>query len=197
MDEDSFFRSTRLAVDNLTNSRSSHYLLPNQPVDHSTLGGVFKPFGSTAERYFRSRVHDGVIVYESAFGVVDFSSEEDAHVAFRALQGRRIKGERAHWRLEFQDPKDVTFGERLLTIRSEPPLELMRRLDMVASELERIGGNLRVPPPPASAQAFETPAKKKRRQAERQELHRPAMKLDRRKNRRDPHILCECQPAQT
>ena len=196
-DEDSLFRSTRLAVDNLTHPRFSHYLLPNQPVDHPTLGDAFKPFGSTAERYFRSRLHDGVIIYESAFGVVDFSSEEEAHVAFRALQGRRIKGERTHWRLEFTDPEDVTFGERLPTIRSEPPLELIRRLDVVAGELERIGDTIRAPPPSASEQAFEIPAKKRRRQAARQELHRPVVKLDGRKNGRDPRILGESEYQST
>lgn len=174
VDEDSFFRSTRLAVDNLTHFRSGHYLLPNQPVDHHTLSDVFKPFGSTAERYFRSRLHDGVIVYESAFGVVDFSSEEEAHVAFCALQGRRIQGERAHWRLEFLDPEDKTFGERLPIIRSGPPLELIRRLDIVAGEPERTDDALRPPSPPTSVRAFETLAKKKKR---RSEQYRPPVKL--------------------
>ena len=138
MDEDAFFQSTRMAVDNLTHFRSCRYLLPNQPADHHTLSDVFKPFGSTAEQYFSSRLHDGVLVYESAFGVVDFSSEGDALGAFRTLQGRRIKGERAHWRLEFLDPEDVTFGDRLPTIHLEPPLELIRRLDAGAGEPERI-----------------------------------------------------------
>ena len=182
MDGDYFFRSTRLAVDNLTQSRSSHYLLPNQPVGHRTLGDVFKPFGSTAERYFQSRLHDGVIVYESAFGVVDFSSEEEAHVAFRALQGRRIQGERAHWRLEFLDPEDGTFGERLPTIHSEPPLELIRRLGVAADEPERIDDSLRPHSSLFSVRAFETPAKKKRR-AGRQELNRPTVKPDGKRGR--------------
>ena len=177
MDEDSFFRSTRLAVDNLTHFRSSHYLFPNQPVDDRTLSGVFKPFGSTAERYFRSRLHDGVIVYESAFGVVDFSSEGEALEAFHALQGRRIQGERAHWRLEFLDPEDATFGDRLPTIHSEPPLELIRRLDVVTGELERIYDTLRPPPRPIPVRAFETLVRGKKRQAERSELCRPPMKL--------------------
>jgi len=188
MDKDSFFQSTRLAVDNLTQSRSTHYLLPNQPVDYRTLRDVFGPFGSTAERYFRSRLHDGVIVYESAFGVVDFGSEEEAYAAFRVFQGRRIKGEKAHWRLEFLDPEDETFGERLPTLHSGPPLELIRRLDVVAGEREQIDDTLRTPSPPASAQAFETPTNKDKRQARCQELHRPMVKLDGRKNRRDPHI---------
>jgi len=173
MDEDSFFRSTRLAVDNLTHFRSSRYLLPNQPSGYSTLGRVFKPFRSHAERYFQSRLHDDVIVYESAFGVVDFSTEEDALGAFRALQGRRVRGERAHWRLEFLDPEDVTFGDRLPIIHSKPPLELMRRLDEVVDEQERIADRLRSPSPPASVRAFETLAKKRKRRAERSELCRP------------------------
>lgn len=180
MDEDSFFRSTRLAVDNLTHFRSSHYLLPNQPIDHHSFSDVFKPFGSTAERYFLSRLHDGVLVYESAFGVVDFGSEADALSAFCALQGRRIKGERAHWRLEFLDPEDVTFGDRLPTIHSEPPLELIRRLDVVAGEPERIDDTPH-PPSLASACASETLAKKKKRHAGRSELYRPRMKLDERR----------------
>lgn len=177
MDVDTFFRSTRLAVDNLTYFRSFHYLLPNQPVDHRTLSDVFKPFGSTVERYFQSRLHDGVIVYESAFGVVDFSSEEEACGAFRLLQGRRIRGERAHWRLEFLDPEDVTFGERLPTIHSEPPLELIRMLDAAAGEPELIDDTLRPLPSLASARAFET-LTKKRRHAGRPELHRPVTKPD-------------------
>ena len=180
MDEDSFFRSTRLAVDNLTRFRSNHHLLPNQPIEHHTLCDVFKPFGSTVERYFQSRLHNGVIVYESAFGVVDFSSEEEAHVAFRALQGRRIRGERAHWRLEFLDPEDETFGERLPTIHSGPPLELIRRLDVFAGELERVGETLHSPSPPTSARAFETPTKKKKRQVGCSEPCRPAKPNERR-----------------
>jgi len=178
MDEDAFFRSTRLAIDNLTHFRSSHYLLPNQPADNRTLGDIFKPFGSTAERHFGSRLHRGVLVYESAFGVVDFSSEEDALGAFRALQGRRIKGEKAHWRLEFLDPEDVTFGDRLPTIHSEPPLELIRRLDVVAGEPERINDTPHLPSPPASVRAFETLVKKKKRHDERSELYRSRVKVD-------------------
>jgi hypothetical protein len=178
MDEDSFFRSTRLAVDNLTHFRYSHYLLPNQPGNHHTLSNAFKPFGSAAERYFRSRLHDGVIVYESAFGVVDFSCEEEAHAAFCALQGRRIQGERAHWRLEFLDPEDASFGERLSIIHSEPPLELFRRLSVAAGEPERIDYTLRPPSPPAPARAFDTLTKRQKRQAGRSELRRPIMKLD-------------------
>jgi len=182
VDEDAFFRSTRLAVDNLTHFRSSHYLLLNQPVDHHTLSDVFKPFGSTAEQYFGSRLHDGVLVYESAFGVVDFSSVWGALGAFRALQGRRIKGERAHWRLEFLDPEDVTLGDRLPTIHSEPPLDLIRRLDVVAGEPERIDSDTpHLPSPPALTRAFETLVKKKKRQDERQELHRSRMNLYKRR----------------
>ena len=178
MDEDAFFRSTRLAVDNLTHFRSSYYLLPNQPADHHILSDVFKPFGSTAERYFSSRLHDSVLVYESAFGVVDFSSEVDALGAFRALQGRRVKGESAHWRLEFLDPEDVTFGDRLPTIHSDPPLELIRRLDAVTGEPERIDDTPHLPSPPISVRAFETLARKKKRQDERPELYRSRMRLD-------------------
>lgn len=180
MDEDSFFRSTRLAVDNLTHFRSSHYLLPNQALDHLTLSYVFKPFGSIAERYFQSRLHDGVLVYESAFGVVDFDSEEDALRAFRTFQGRRIRGEKAHWRLEFLDPDDETLGDRLPTIHSEPPLELMRRLDIVSGESERTRTS-HPPSPPESARTFETFVKKRMRQAERVDLYRPRMKLDERR----------------
>lgn len=181
MDEDSFFRSTRLAVDNLTYSRASQYLFPNQPVYHRTFGDVFKPFGSITERYFRSRLHDDVIVYESAFGVVDFSSEEDALDAFRALQGRRIRGEKAHWRLEFLDPDDVTFGDRLPTIHSEPPLELIRRLDAVAGELDRADNTPCPPSPPASVWAPRALAKKKKRRTGRSEPYRLSMKLDERR----------------
>jgi len=182
VDEDAFFRSTRLAVDNLTHFRPSHYLLLNQPVDHHILSDVFKPFGSTVEKYFGSRLHDGVLVYESAFGVVDFSSVWGALGAFRALQGRRIKGERAHWRLEFLDPEDVTFGDRLPIIHSEPPLELIRRLDVVVGEPERIDSDTtHLPSPLASVRAFETLVKKKKRQDERPELHRPRMNLDKRR----------------
>lgn len=178
MDEDSYFRSTRLAVDNLTHFRPSPYLFLNQPGNHHTLSNVFKPFGSTVERHFRSRLHDGVIVYESAFGVVDFNSEGEALGAFRALQGRRIQGERAHWRLEFLDPEDVTFGDRLPAIHSKPPLELIRRLDVVAVGQERIDNTLHPPSPLASVRTLEALAKKKKRQAERSELYQPPMKLD-------------------
>jgi len=178
MDEDSYFRSTRLAVDNLAHFGPIHYLFLNQPGDHHTLSDVFKHFGSTTERYFRSRLHGGVIVYESAFGVVDFSSEEEALRAFRALQGRRIRGERAHWRLEFLDPEDVTFGDRLPTIHSKPPMELIRRLDVVAVGPERIDDTLRPPSPFASARVLEALAKKKKRQTERSERYQPPMKLD-------------------
>lgn len=177
MDEDSFFRSTRLAVDNITHFRSNHYLLPNQPLDHLTLSYVFKSFGSTAERYFQSRLHSGLLVYESAFGVVDFNSEEDALGAFRALQGRRIRGEKAHWRLEFLDPDDGTLGDRLPTIHSEPPLDLMHRLDIISGDLERVGTS-HSPSPPGSVRNFETLVKKRMRQAERVDLYRPRMKLD-------------------
>ena len=159
-DEDSFFRSTRLAVDNLTHFQSDHYLLPNQPVNHHTLSGVFKPFGSTMERYFLSRLHDGVIVYESAFGVVDFRFEEEARAAFRALQGRRVQGEKAHWRLEFLDPGDPTFGERLPTIHSKSPLELIRRLDAVAGELEQADDTLR-PSSPLPQHGLRKPPRRK------------------------------------
>lgn len=180
MDEDSFFRSTRLAIDNLTHFRSSHYLLPNQSLDHLALSYVFKPFRSVAEQYFQSRLHDGVLVYESAFGVVDFSSEEDAFGAFRALQGRRIQGEKAHWRLEFLDPDDETLGDRLPTIHSEPPLDLMHRLDIISGEPRRIG-TWHPPSAPGLVRTFETLVKKKIHQAGRADLHRPRMKLDERR----------------
>lgn len=161
MDEDAFFRSTRLAADNLGHFRSSHYLLLNKPADHRTLGDIFRPFGSTAERHFGSRLHGGVLAYKSAFGVVDFSSEGDALGAFRALQGRRIKGEKAHWRLEFLDPEDVTFGDRLPTIHSEPPLELIRRLDVVAGEPQRIDNIPHPPSPPVSVRALKVSWRKR------------------------------------
>ena len=180
MDEDSFFRSTRLAVDNLTHFRSNHYLLPNQSLDHLTLSYVFKPFGSTTERYFQSRLHNGVFVYESAFGVVDFNSEEDALSAFHTFQGRRIRGEKAHWRLEFLDPDDETLGDRLPAIHSEPPLKLMRRLDVVSDESERIRTS-HPPSLPESARAFETSVKQRMRQSERVDPYRPRMKLDERR----------------
>lgn len=190
VDEDAFSRSTRLAVDNLTHFRSSHYLLLNQPIDHHTLRDVFKPFRSIEAQYFGSRLHDGILVYESAFGVVDFSSVWGALDAFRALQGRRIKGERAHWRLEFLDPEDVTFGNRLPTIHSEPPLELILRLDVVAGEPERIDSDTpQLPRPPALVRAFETLAKKKKRQDERQELHRSRMNLYKRKGVDTPLVF--------
>jgi hypothetical protein len=147
LDEVSFFRSTRLAIDNLTHPRSRHYLLPNQSARHHILSDVFNHFGSVAERCFQSRIHDGVIIYESAFGVVDFRSEEEAHAAFLSLQGRRIQGEKAHWRLEFLDPGDMTFGDRLPIISSEPPWELIRQLDAVTYEPERINSSLRPPFP--------------------------------------------------
>ena len=174
MDEDSFFRSTRLAVDNLTQPRSGHYLFPNQSTYHRSLSYAFKPFGSATELCFRSRIHGGVIIYESAFGVVDFRSEEEAHDAFLSLQGRRIQGEKAHWRLEFLDPEDLTFGDRLPTIISDPPLESIRQLDAVARESEQVDDTLLPSPPPVrvtSARAFETLLRKKRRRAERLELH--------------------------
>ena len=85
MNEDTFFRSTRLAVENLTHLRSSCYLLPNQSA------------------------HDGVTIYGSDFGVVDFRSEEQGHSTFLAFQGGRIQGGEAHWRLEFLDPEDMSF----------------------------------------------------------------------------------------
>jgi hypothetical protein len=110
---------------------------------------------------------------------VDFSCEEEAHAAFRALQGRRIQGERTHWRLEFLDPEDVTFGQRLPTIHSEPPLELIRRLDVAVGDPERINYTLHPPSPPTSVRAYETlPKKKKGRRAERSELSQPTTKLD-------------------
>jgi hypothetical protein len=178
MVEDSFFQSTRLAVDNLTHPRSSHYLLPNQPAHHLTLSHVFEPFGSIAQRCFLSRIHDGVIIYKSAFGVVDFRSGEEAFGAFLAMQGRRIQGEKAHWRLEFLDPEDETFGDRLPIIYSEPPLELIRQLDVVAREL---GRSEDAPSPPAMVgpgRTFETVLEKSRRKVEDSEPHQQPTKLN-------------------
>lgn len=70
--------------------------------------------------------------------MVDFHSGEEAHDAFLALQGRRITVEKAHWRLEFLGPADATFGDKLPTINLEPPLKLIRQLDVVSREPDRV-----------------------------------------------------------
>jgi hypothetical protein len=105
--------STRIAVDNIVYSacgalgKTNTLVFRNRAVDDA-LGS----FDLRSKSCYWPRIAGGVPERQMSYAVVDFGSVEEAERAFRAFQGRRVNVNSRHWRLEFLDPADRTFGGR-------------------------------------------------------------------------------------
>jgi len=159
-DSDMANPTTRFVVDNI-NAFRHHSTEPNIPYVNEDIEAMFYFTGAKNVRCFDGRVVDGVVRYGVSYAVVDFDTVEDAIAVFRTFQGRKDYPDSFHFRLEFVDREDKTFGGRLSRAmgpinRSEEEkkwfadfVEDMERVDVDLAKVPAPRAGFALPPRPA------------------------------------------------
>lgn len=109
-DSDGERPTIRIAVDNIVYSarwKSNTGVFRSRVIDDA-----LESFDVKSKSCYWPRIVDGASDRQMAYAIVDFGSVEEAERVFRAFQGRRTNVNSRHWRLEFLDPTDGTFGGR-------------------------------------------------------------------------------------
>ena len=129
-DKDGETPTTRIAIDNLD---TRGFRISNGVTSYGRLTETMAFFSTEFFRCRKGRMIDGVEYTNVGYATVDFGSVEEAVRMFEELQGRRLRGNMWHWRLQFVDPEDETHGGRKVIRTGLVPDSVKQAL---AAELE-------------------------------------------------------------
>ena len=129
-DKDGENPTTRIAIDNLD---ADWFRTVNGVLSYNYLTEAMGFFPTKSYWCCRGRTIDGVEYSSIGYAIVEFDSVGEAIGMFDELQGRRLRGHTWHWRLEFVDPSDETYGGRKV-IRTELVSDSVKQA--LAAELE-------------------------------------------------------------